>query len=303
MHSGNSYTFQQFDEATMITSSAWCNTSNAAVGGVGPMLSKQATQALSEVIPHSERIITAHFSGNPAISAILHYSPTEGSDTEEEHYNDLVTAISAVPKHNVLLVLGDCNSHLGEGAVKHTYPKRTNSKGEHLLDLASETDLIITNTAFQKRKGKLWTFLSDMKGSKSQIDYIFMNKKWKNSVKNVEAYSSFTSTGSDHRIVIATLKLSLRKCKTPPRGKKYDWNVLKDNNLQDRYAVLVRNRYAQLSCENDTVTESYQHFMQANNEAADELIPVKRKIKRIRASKDPSVVEAREQVNAAFKQY
>ena len=78
--------------------------------------------------------------------------------------------------------------------------------------------------------------------------------------------------------------------------------MLNDNNLQDRYTVLVRNIYAQLSCENDTVTESYQHFMQANNEAADELIPVKQKIK-IRASKDPGVVEAREKVNAAFKQY
>ena len=44
-------TFQQFNEATMITSSAWRSTSNAAVGGVGLMLSKQATQALSEVVP------------------------------------------------------------------------------------------------------------------------------------------------------------------------------------------------------------------------------------------------------------
>ena len=76
-----------------------------------------------------------------------------------------------------------------------------------------------------------------------------------NSVKNVEAYSSFASTGSDHRIVIARLNLSLWKCKMPPRGKKYDWKVLNGNNLQDRYTVLVRNRYAQLSCENDTVTE------------------------------------------------
>ena len=126
-------TFQQFDEATMITSSAWCNTSNAAVGGVGLMLRKHATQALSKVASHNERIITAHFSGNPAISAIAHYSPTEGSDTAEEHYNNLVTAISAVPKHNVLLVLGDCSAHLGEEAVKHTYHKRTNSNGEHLL--------------------------------------------------------------------------------------------------------------------------------------------------------------------------
>ena len=142
-------TFQQFDEATMITSLAWRNTSNAAVNGVSLMLSKQVTQALSEVVPHNERIITAHFGGNPAISAIVHYSPTEGSDTAEEHYNNLVTAISAVPKNNVLLVLGGCNAHLGEEAVKHTYHKRTNSNGEHLLDLASETNLIITNTAFR----------------------------------------------------------------------------------------------------------------------------------------------------------
>ena len=138
------------------------------------MLSKQAAQALSEVIRHNERIITAHFRRNPAISAIVHYSPTEGSDTAEEHYNNLVTSVSAVSKHNVLLVLADCNAHLGEEAVKHTYHKRTNSDSEH-IDLASETNLIMTNTAFQKRKGKLSTFLSDMTGSKSQIDYILIN--------------------------------------------------------------------------------------------------------------------------------
>ena len=54
-------TFQQFDEATMIMSSAWRNTSNAAVGGVGVMLSKQATQALSEVVPMAETEETRNF--------------------------------------------------------------------------------------------------------------------------------------------------------------------------------------------------------------------------------------------------
>ena len=122
-------------------------------------------------------------------------------------------------KHNVLLVLGDCNAHLGEEAVKHTYHKRTNSNDEHLLDLACEANLIIANTAFQKRKGKLWIFLSDMMGSKSQIDYILINIKWKNSVKNVKAYSSFASTGSDHRIVIARLKLSHGSVKHLPEER------------------------------------------------------------------------------------
>ena len=81
------------------------------------------------------------------------------------------------------------------------------SNGKLLLDLAEENDLIITNTTFQKRSGKLWTYLSDMNGSKSQIDYILINRKWKNSVKNVEAYSTFSSIGSDHRIVTAELNV------------------------------------------------------------------------------------------------
>ena len=72
-----------------------------------------------------------------------------------------------------------------------------------------------------------------MNGSKSQIDYILINRKWKNSVKNVEAYSTFSSIGSDHRVVTAELKLSLRTTKTPPRKTAYDWKVLRgDRDLQ-----------------------------------------------------------------------
>ena len=52
-----------------------------------------------------------------------------------------------------------------------------------------------------------------MTGHKSQIDFILVNRKWRNSVKNVEPYSSFSSVGSDHRIVTAKVKLSLRSNK------------------------------------------------------------------------------------------
>ena len=62
-----------------------------------------------------------------------------------------------------------------------------------------------------RKKLWLWTFISDMNGSKTQVGYIMVNKKWKNSVKNCEAYSSFSSMGSDHRIMTARLKLELVK--------------------------------------------------------------------------------------------
>ena len=39
-------------------------------------------------------------------------------------------------------------------------------------------------------EGKLWTH-TYANNSKAQIDYIFINREWKNSAMNGEAYSSF----------------------------------------------------------------------------------------------------------------
>ena len=103
----------------------------------------------------------------------------------------------------MLFVIGDFNAHLGKDFALFSYHETTNTNGNYLIDLCQESDLIVTNTMFQKKKGKLWTYISDMTGKKSQVDYILVNRKWKNSVKNSEAYSSFSSLGSDHRIVAA----------------------------------------------------------------------------------------------------
>ena len=97
---------------------------------------------------------------------------------------------------------------------------------------------MIANACFQKKSAKLWTYLSDMRGTKSQLDYILINKKWKNLIKNVEAYSSFASIGSDHRVNSAQLKLSLRKVKTPAQKKLYNWSALSNNEkLQHQYTI------------------------------------------------------------------
>ena len=103
-------------------------------------------------------------------TVIVPYSPTEGSDTAAEHYTNLTNAINAIPKHNLILVVGDCNAHCGSESAKFTYHQHTNTNGKLLLDMAEETNMIITNTSFQKWKGKLCTFISDMSGAKTKID-------------------------------------------------------------------------------------------------------------------------------------
>ena len=295
---------EEIDGCTLITTPAWRNDRNAAVGGVGLMISKYAVNALADVIAFNRRIIIAHFNGNPAVTLIVQYSPTEGSEEAEEHYTKLADAISSIPKHNVLIIVGDFNAHLGSDDARYTYHTKTNKNGQLLLYLAAECNLIITNTTFQKRSGKLWTYLSDMSGTKTQIDYILINKKWKNSVKNVEAYSTFSSLGSDHRIVTARLKLSLRSSITPPRENQFDWNTLRsDIDLQHRYTITIRNRYEQLYNEDESATEAYQHLIDANNQAAEEMIPHKRKRKKKETACDHRVECRRKEVNEAFSVY
>ena len=197
------------------------------------MVSKIVERALCDVQSIIQRILCAHFNGNPATTIIVHYAPTEGSDGAEEHYVNLTNVINSIPKHNVTIVIGDCNAHIGKDSAKYTYHDKTNNHANLLLEMVEGTNMMITNTNFQKKCGKLWTYISDMSGTKSQIDYVLINQKWKNSVKNVEAYSSFSSIGSDHRVVTARLKLSLRTGRSPPRRKAYEWGVLKsDKNLQ-----------------------------------------------------------------------
>ena len=82
--------------------------------------------------------------------------------------------------------------------------------GQHLIDFMIENKITCLNTNFQKREGKLWTY-TYANNSKAQIDYVFINRKWKNSEMNCEAYSSFEGVSSKHRIVTTKIQLSLRK--------------------------------------------------------------------------------------------
>ena len=108
---------------------------------------------------------------------------------------------------------------------------------------------------------------------------------------------------SDHRIVSAKVKLSLRTNKTPQLKPRYDWSALKDPNLSELYTVTVKNRYEALCQEGDTTTETYAHLITANREAAIEHLPVKKKGKKKVIAQDPRIEEARKMVQSASEIY
>ncbi len=199
---------------TLITSSATKNSGNSTIGGVGLLLSPLALESLNSVEKISSRIVIASFNSNPAFTVIACYSPTNVSDEQDviDFYDDLSPCVRSVPKHNLLIIGGDLNAHLGRDKVQHkfSYHDSTNRNGEHLHTFLLENKLVCLNTRFEKKIGKKWTHIHP-NGFKSQIDFLLINKKWINSCHNSEAYNSFYGVSSDHRIVTGKIRLSLRK--------------------------------------------------------------------------------------------
>ncbi|XP_015753298.1 PREDICTED: uncharacterized protein LOC107333054 [Acropora digitifera] len=257
--------YQFIQGRSLITSSAWKNVCGAAIGGVGILLGAKASRALISVRSHSDRILVANFKGNPASTVITVYSPTNTAEdkTIEAFYECLKRAIESVPAHNVQILLGDFNARIGTSDARFPYHKITNRNGTHLVDLMMEKNLVVTNTSFQKREG------------------------------------------SDHRVVTINVRLSLRaNGKTPPKKTKYDWKELsKDQNLQKQYTVKIRNRFSALQTAEETATECYQRFIDANREVTELLIPKVKKVQKAQPSEDPRVGAAREKVKATSRTY
>ena len=84
--------------------------------------------------------------------------------------------------------------------------------------------------------------MSDYSGAKTQVDYIMLRNKWRNSTKNCEAYNNFSSIGSDHRILTSKIKLSLRATKRQKSQPIYDWTLLKDRKTAQEYTDRVLKR-------------------------------------------------------------
>ena len=216
--------------------------------------------------------MVATFNGNSRATIVSCYNPTNVSEETEliAFYDELSSLVHSILEHNLSVVGEDMNAQIGKnGNNKYSQPSTSKRNGQHLTDFMTENRLTCLNTNFQKREGKLWTY-TYANNNKAQIDYVFMNKKWKNSTINFEGVSS------DHRIVTAKIRLSLRKNTT----KHYDWALLNHRDIRDRYVLELRNRFDALQkTEKRTPNDKYENFVNANLEAAAKCIPTKPRTK------------------------
>ena len=111
---------------------------------------------------------------------------------------------------------------------------------------------------------------------------------------------------SDHRIVTSKIRLSLRKNTTRTATTKYyDWALLNNRDIRDKYAIELRNRFETLQekTEKGTPNDEYENFVDAHLKAASKCIPTKPRTKYRVSWETLAAREKRAPVKTASKSY
>ena len=114
------------------------------------------------------------------------------------------------------MLLGDFNARVGQNNHNRSRVMGTHAlgditdNGERLISLYEENDFVIGGTLFPHKTIHKLTWSSPDGNTRSQIDHIMINGKWRHFLQDVRAISH-ADVGSDHNLVVAKVLLKLRK--------------------------------------------------------------------------------------------
>ena len=108
----------------------------------------------------------------------------------------------------------DRGAHIRTGKkTKWQQSEGVEGNREKLLDFCRQHNLQVMNTRFAKTPAKLatWRAWSTKHGDplNSQLEYILIEHRWKNGVRNIEA-NIYAKIDSDHAPVMATCQFKLK---------------------------------------------------------------------------------------------
>ena len=104
-------------------------------------------------------------------------------------------------------------------------------------EFCQENALVIANNLFQQHKRSLDTWTSPDGQHQNQIDYILCSQRWRSTTQSTKTRPG-ADCGSDHELLFAKFRLTLKKVGKTARPFKYDLN----QNPYD-YTVEVKNKF------------------------------------------------------------
>ena len=146
----------------------WCG-NRMGLGGVGLLLAEKWIEKVFDVQRVSDRILLLLLVIDKTVFAFISvYAPQVGCpDVEKEQFYDLLQEIvSKVSSSEVLIPIGNWNSHVGRvagsflGSPWRFGYRNRNIEGDRLLEFAVANNLNVGNTQFKKRDSHLITYSS-----------------------------------------------------------------------------------------------------------------------------------------------
>ena len=157
-------------------------------------------------------------SGKRHATIVNAYAPTvtNPDEVKDKFYDDLDSVISAAPRNDKLILLGDFNARVGtdhqtwEGVNGTEGVGKCNSNGLLLLRKCAEHELLITNTVFRLPTRRKTTWMHPRSKNWHLIDYVIVRRKDRQDVRVTKTMCG-ADCWTDHRLLLAnsTWTLSL----------------------------------------------------------------------------------------------
>ena len=238
--------------------------------GVALLMTPDVSRALIEWEPVSPRIIKARFHSKARnITIIQCYAPTNAaSDTEKENFYELLQHhFTKSHKRDIKILMGDLNAKVGcdnkgnELVMGKFGEGVRNENGELFTDFCAFNDLVIGGTIFRHKTIHKTTWISPDGKTKNQIDHFTIDRKWRGSLIDVRVKRG-ADAGSDHHLLLATLKLKLRSFQDTADKPHLKFNVMKLYNKRttEEFKCTLRNKFEALTGLVDCEVEIDDHW-------------------------------------------
>ena len=145
-----------------------------------------------------------------------------------------------------------------------------NAPGDKLIEFCAANELTIANTIFTQPNRRKYTWTSPGGKYRNQIDYIITQKRWQSSILNCHTLPG-ADCGTDHELLIAKIKLRLKKLKTQPPSLRFDLQKIPNEFIQE-----IRHSFQQLNT-NNNAQELWEKIKEILINKAKELIPPQKK--------------------------
>ena len=175
--------------------------------------------------------------------------------------------------------MGDLNAKLGNERVEDIVGPfglgERNERGDRWAEWCIENEQVVLNTWFRQPPRRLYTWMSPGDRVRNQIDYITINKRFRNAVNSTRTFPG-ADCNSDHVPIVIEMAVKLKKPRKRKLKPKVNIKLLKsDSNIKDLYNVAVRNKFEALEneAEESTMQSVYDNLSAAIEEASAEILP------------------------------